>query len=116
MNAAYTTVRRLTIAATVITALLFIDGIVLMATNGLKSDTTNVFPVLGGSLGNTTRPSGVNIIIIMAVILAIITGIGWVYSARMRAAQRRRDGGSVATASAGAVRTSGSPAAARHDG
>lgn len=113
MNASYKTVFRLTAVATVITVLLFTDGVVLMATNGLKKDATNVFPVLGGSLGSTTRSSGANIII-MAVILALVTIAGWVYCARLRAAQQRAANGTAAVS--GTSAKPGSPATARHDG
>jgi uncharacterized membrane protein len=108
MSTSYKTVFRLTMVATVITVLLFIDGIVLMATNGLQSDATNVFPVLGGSLGNATRTSGANIII-MAVIMAIVTVAGWVYTSRVKAAQQR-------AAAQPAAAASPSAATARHDG
>jgi hypothetical protein len=112
VSSSYKAVFRLTVLATVTTALLITDGIVLMATNGLKSDATNVFPVLGGSLGGTTRTSGANILV-MAAILALVTIAGWVYCRRLKAAQP--GAGAQPAASASAAPRSGSDAVARHD-
>jgi hypothetical protein len=68
-------VRRFTILGACVSAFVLIDGIILLVTGGLSSDATPVFPVLGGSF-SATRSSGTSLVI-MGVLLAVITIVGW---------------------------------------
>ena len=75
MTQRYKMVRRLTIAGSVVAALLLVDGLILFFTNGLSSDATPVFPVLGGTFAKT-HSSGTSLII-MAVMRGIVLAVGW---------------------------------------
>jgi hypothetical protein len=68
-------VRRFTILGACVSAFVLIDGVILLLTGGLSSDATPVFPVLGGSF-SATRSSGTSLVI-MGVLLAVITLVGW---------------------------------------
>lgn len=68
-------VRRFTILGACVSAFVLIDGVILLVTGGLSSDATPVFPVLGGSF-SATRSSGTSLVI-MGVLLAVITLVGW---------------------------------------
>jgi hypothetical protein len=69
--------RRLTIFGAVVGAFVLIDGLVLFFTHGLSTDATPVLPVLGGSFAKT-RSSGVSVIILGVVLVALtLTGRWW---------------------------------------
>ncbi len=75
MSGGNKTIRRFTILGACVSAFVLIDGVVLLVTGGLSSDATPVFPVLGGSF-SATRSSGTSLLI-MDVLLAVITLVGW---------------------------------------
>jgi len=66
--------RRFAIFGAVIGAFVFIDGLVLLLTNGLGSDATPVLPVLGGSFVKT-RSSGASVVI-LGVVIIVLTLVG----------------------------------------
>ncbi len=63
MTGSHTTVRRFCVVGALGSAFMLIDGLVLLITNGLHSDATQVFPVLGGAFSKT-RASGTSLIIL----------------------------------------------------
>ncbi len=84
----YKTAFRMTMVGAAISALLLIDGLALFITGGLNSDAAPLFPVFGGSWANDNRSSGTSLLVI-GVLLAIVTFVGWWRLARpLRAAER----------------------------
>jgi len=91
MTPRYEMVRRLTIIGSVVAALLLVDGLILFFTNGLSSDATPVFPVLGGTFSKA-HSSGTSLII-MAVMLGIVVAVGWFGLGRKLRGESRVDQG-----------------------
>lgn len=78
--------RRFLILAAILAAAVLADGIVLAATNGLSSDATPVFPVLGGSFAKT-RNSGTSLIILGVLMELVIVAAWFVMGRRARRIQ-----------------------------
>ncbi len=85
--------RRLTIFGLLIGAFVFIDGLVLLFTNGLTSDATPIFPVLGFA---KTRSSGASVVILGVAIL-VLTVVGRWWMGRRAAQDETTDTGMVET-------------------
>jgi protein-S-isoprenylcysteine O-methyltransferase Ste14 len=89
---------RFAIAAAVIGAMLFVDGLVLSFTNGLKTDASPILPVLGGTFSKT-RSSGASLIV-LGVVLVVLALVGRWWLTRRVNAQDRGDTGSSGAAPA----------------
>ena len=66
--------RRLTIFGFLIGTFVFVDGLVLLFTNGLGTDASPIFPVLGFS---KTRSSGASVVILGVLILVLTAAGRW---------------------------------------
>lgn len=115
VTGSYRTVRRFTIIGAVVSAFLVIDGLVLFATGGLNSDATPVFPVFGGSFASANRSSGTNLLI-MGVLLALVTFVGWWRIGRpLRAAEQQGRQGPAEPAGPARQAEPGTAAVPRND-
>lgn len=113
MTGSYKTVRRFTILGGCVAAFVLIDGLVLLVTNGLSSDATPVFPMLGGGFSKT-HSSGASLII-LGIILAVVSFAGWwTLGRRLRAAERHAATGTQHVP--GQHASAESTAVSQHDG
>ncbi len=84
MEARYRLVVRMTVVGVLVTAFCLVDGLVLLLTDGLRSDAGPLFPWLGGVF-TKNRSSGAGLLVIGAL-GAIVMLVGWLtYGRRVRA-------------------------------
>lgn len=114
MTGSYKVVRRFTIAGGLAATAVLIDGLVLLFTNGLSSDATPVFPVLGGVFSRT-RSSGASLVILAAIMIALTLVGRWTLGRRLRAEEQRPAASSDVQGDASRRSMSGPTAVAQHD-
>lgn len=102
---------RFSIAAVVVGAVVFVDGLVLLSTDGLKTDASPILPVLGGSFSKT-RSSGASLIVLGVVIVVMALVGRWWLSRRVEAVGRGEASSAGAAPASGVAPASGTASAA----
>lgn len=80
---------RFSIAAIIVGFAVFVDGLVLLFTDGLKTDASPILPVLGGMFSKT-RSSGASLVV-LGIAIVVLTLIGRWWLARKMPAEGTAD-------------------------